>query len=209
MLHRQQAAQGPLPHAVPHTYRRNTVLQREGERPARLSLVKHGLLAIRKGRADGLGQAIAVIGPGHLLGQSATFAMPSMFSVQALSTVAVCEFPPRIVQQLPGPPAGTPGFALRHRRMVVSTLADWSRLVRLPSLDQRFAMALRLLQEMQPTRPLLIPSQAVLAELLCVTRESANRAWRTFEARGIVLRRDSRTVDLDTDRLACMLGPMA
>lgn len=169
-----------------------------------LAYVKHGLMAVRKRSGDGVARAIAVIGPGHLLGQSASFAMPAMFTIQALTPVAACAFPTRLLQELPPPPSGTPGVALQHRRLVVQTLADWSSLARVPGLLPRFATALRLLVALQPGRPLLVPGQGLLAELLGVTRESINRAWRDVEARGVVRHRHRHTVELDLDRLAAL-----
>lgn len=202
LMHRRQMAGSPTPAPVPESFRRLCVLRREGERPPRLAFVKQGLMIIRKAGPDGVAHAVAVIGPGHLLGQSASFAMPSVFTVQAATPVAVCHFPARLLHEMAPPSAGTPGVALRHRRMVVQTLADWSCLARLPGLMQRFETALRLLAALQPTRPLLVPGQGVMAELLGVTRESINRAWREAEARGIVRHRHGQTVDLDLLRLS-------
>lgn len=202
MQHRGLVGGPPTPLPVPQLHRRNSVLQRSGERPARLAFVKQGLMAIRHAGPDGALQAIALIGPGHLLGQAASHAMPAVFDVQAVTPVAVCNFPPRLLQDL----AVTSGplLPLQHLRLMLGTLADWSHLARLPGLTPRFAVALRLLATMQPARPLLVPGQGVLAELLGVTRESINRAWRDFEARGIVRHRQGQTVDLDLQRLAAL-----
>lgn len=201
LMHHRQVVGSPTPTPVPELFPRRSLLQREGELALRLAFVKQGLMTIRKAGPDGVSHAIAVIGPGHLLGQSASFALPSVFTVQAATPVAVCHFPARLLRELAPPQAGTPGLALRHRRMVVQTLADWSCLARLPGLTQRFETALRLLAALQPARPLLVPGQGVLAELLGVTRESINRAWHEAEARGIVRHRRGQTVDLDLQRL--------
>lgn len=171
---------------------------------AGLAFVKHGLMAVRRRSEDGLARAIAVIGPGHLLGQSAHAALPAMFTIQALTPVAACAFPTRVLQDLPPAPAGQPGIAMQHLRLVVQTLADWSSVARVPGLLPRFAMALRLLAALQPTRPLLVPDQGVLAELLGVTRESINRAWRELASRGVVRHRHRQVVELDLDRLSTL-----
>jgi len=201
MLHRSLGSGPATPLPVPQIHRRNSLLQRGGDRPTRLAFVKQGLMAVRHAGPDGSLRAIALIGPGNLLGQAAAFPMPAIFNVQAVTPVAVCHFPPRLLQDLAAA-AGGPALPLQHLRLVLQTLADWSRLARLPGLSARFAMALQLLAAMQPARPLLVPGQAVLAELLGVTRESVNRAWRDFEARGIVRHRQGQTVDLDLPRLA-------
>ncbi len=187
--------------ALTRSYRVNACLQREGERAASLKFVKSGLLAVRQTGSEGVERAIAVIGPGNLLGQSAMTAQPSMFTIQALTPVSVCDFSTPVWQELNRPPPGGPAFLARYSRQVIRTLADWGGLVRLPGLSQRLALALRLIAEMQPAGSTQLPNQAVMAELLSVTRESINRAWKDFEARGIVRRRHRHAVDLDMAEL--------
>lgn len=187
---------------VMRSYRVNARLQREGERACGLKFVKSGLLAVRQTGSEGVERAIAVIGPGNLLGQSAVTAQPSIFTIQALTPVSVCDFLTPALQELKRPLPGGSALLGHHTREVVRTLAAWSGLVRLPGLSQRLALALRLIAEMQPAGATQLPNQTVLAELLCVTRESVNRAWKDFEARGIVKRRHRYAVDLDMTELA-------
>lgn len=187
--------------AVTRNYRVNTRLQREGESASSLKFVKFGLLAVRQTGSEGDERAIAVFGPGNLLGQSAAIAQPSIFTVEALTPVSVCEFAATAPLQELRQSATCAAVLNQHTRQVIRTLADWSAVVRIAGLRQRLAQALRLLAEMQPPGQIQLPNQSMLAELLCVTRESINREWKAFEARGLVRRRHRHTVDLDMQAL--------
>lgn len=155
--------------------------------------VKSGLLLIRQTGLDGIARAIAVIGPGYLLGfTSAHMRQGSLLSAQALTPVSACELPTGVPDRV---------CLARYTRQSVGTLASWSQLMRIPQLPARLAAALHLIASVQPSLSTLMPSQSVLAELLCVTRESVNRSWREFEAQGVVRRRHGRAVGLDLDAL--------
>lgn len=197
-LRRQQPG-GNGAAVVPQTrlWRRGQVLQRQGEIGSRSAFVKLGLMAIRRLDASGRDRAIAVIGPATLLGQSSTFERATMFTVQALTPVATCEFPPHLVQDLVQLPVSSADFVLRHTRQVIATLADWSLLLRLPRLEHRLTLALQLLARMQPVGAVRLPNQTVLAELLGAQRESINRVWRDLEQRGVVCRHSGGTVDIN------------
>jgi CRP-like cAMP-binding protein len=187
--------------AVTRNYRVNIRLQREGEHAGSLRFVKFGLLAVRQRSSDGSERAIAMIGPGSLLGQSALNAQPSLFTVQAMTPVSVCEFANPLPMDASSTPASSAAVLSFHNRQVIRTLADWSAVVRMSGLSQRLAHALRLIAEMQPPGQTQLPNQSMLAELLCVTRESINREWKAFEARGLVHRRHRQAVDLDLPAL--------
>ncbi len=176
------------------SFARGNVALREGERPPRCLFVKSGLLLIRQTGLDGVGRAIAVIGPGYLLGfTTAHNGQGSLMSAQALTPVSACELPDGVPDRACLAP---------YTRRAVETLGAWGQLMRIPTLPQRLAAALHLIASVQPSLSTLLPSQSVLAELLCVTRESINRSWREFEARGIVGRRHGRAVGLDLAALA-------
>lgn len=175
------------------SFHRGCLALREGERPARCMFVKSGLLLIRQAGLDGVERAIAVIGPGYLLGfTSAHMRQGSLLSATALTPVSACELPSGVPDRI---------CLARYTRQSVGTLASWSQLMRIPTLPARLAAALHLIATIQPSLSTLLPSQSVLAELLCVTRESINRSWREFEALGIVRRRHGRAVGLDLEAL--------
>lgn len=194
------------PGAVPRLFARGTRLLREGERPASLLFIKSGLLGVRQTGMDGVERAIAVIGPGFLVGQPMVHGQAAVLSVQALIAVSVCELAlpvlRRLMQQQGG---GEPVCIARYTRQSVLSLAGWSQVVRMPGPMLRLASALRLIAAFQPASAIQLPSQAALAELLCVTRESVNRAWRELETRSIVRRRHARAVDLDMPALEKLL----
>lgn len=195
LQHGQIAAPGEV---SLRSFRRGTLALREGERPARCMFVKSGLLVISQTGLDGVARAIAVIGPGALVGfTTAHVRQGALLSARTLTPVSACDMP-----------VGVPDRAglARYTRQAVSTLASWSHLMRIPTLTPRLAAALHLIASSQPGLSTLLPSQAMLAELLCVTRESINRSWREFEALGIVQRGHGHTVALDLPaltRIAC------
>ena len=193
------------PFAIARSFKRGTRLQREGERPAGLLFIKSGLLGIRQTGMDGIERAIAVIGPGFLIGQPAAHRQTAVLTAQALTAVSVCELPPPMMQALMQQ-SSEEGLRMAHyTRQSVISLTAWSQVVRMPGLLLRMASALRILAAFQAPSSIQLPSQVMLAELLCVTRESVNRAWKDLELRGIVRRRHANAVDLDLPALEKML----
>lgn len=186
---------------LPRSYGRGSRLQREGEPIVTMRFIKSGLLAVRQTGIDGVDRAIAVIGPGHLVGQPSGHGLPAVLTIQALTPVSVCEFPFALLKVLMQQSTQDLSLLGRYVRQSVVSLTAWSHLMRMPGLPQRMATALRLIAATQPALTTQIPSQSVLAELLCVTRESVNRLWKDFEAQGIVKRRLGRGVDLDISAL--------
>ena len=183
--------------AAPRSYRRRAVLQQEGERSGVLRFVKSGLLGIRQTGLDGIERAIAIIGPGHLIGQPMLQGGTTLVTAEALTSVSVCEFATASLQTLQNSASPEVACLGRFMRQSILSLSAWSHLMRMPGLDQRMATALRLIASAQPPTATLLPSQAVLAELLGVTRESVNRLWRDFEQRGLVRRGEGQLVYLN------------
>jgi CRP-like cAMP-binding protein len=200
--YRQRLPGRELPPVSARSIARMCRVQQQGEQASTLRIVKSGLLAILLRGPEGREQPIAVIGQGDLLGRSAASGQSNLMSVQALTPVAICEFPVSLWHELDALGGQHPWTMGRQSRRAVQTLAEWSHLVRLPGLEQRLASALQLLAELQPREAVQLPSQGMLAELLCVTRESINRTWREFEARGLVRRRHRHFVHLDVQALA-------
>lgn len=192
--------------AQPRSFARGSRLQREGEPIVVMRFIKSGLLAVRQTGIDGVERAIAVIGPGHLIGQPSGHGLPAVLTIQALTPVSVCEFPFSYLKQLMQLSAQDLCQLGRFVRHSVVSLTAWSHLMRMPGLPQRMATALRLIADAQPALATQMPSQIVLAELLCVTRESINRLWKDFEAQGIVQRRHGRAVNLDLPALVRLSG---
>lgn len=186
--------------ATPRSHPRGSLLLLEGERATTLLFVKSGLLAIRQTGPDGVDRAIAVVGPGFLLGQAPH--KPSLISAQALVPVSLCELPATLLRRPDPSCSPEPGDLEHYADQSIAALAAWSHLMRMPGLTQRLASALRLIAASQSRLSVQLPSQTLLAELLCVTRESINRVWREFEARGVVSRRHGHAVDLDLCALA-------
>lgn len=193
-----------------HLHGAGTVLLREGQPSQHFVFVKSGLVVLRQTGLDGVDRPIAVTGRGALLGQHAFHGLPSLTTAQALTPVSVCEIPFALLR-LYVSSGGHEDLAclLGYKHQLFAQLLSWGHLTRMPALEQRLAAALHLLAAAQAPLAVQMPSQAALAELLCVTRESVNRVWREFEAAGLVKWSHGRAVDLDRPRLGLMLGQPA
>jgi CRP-like cAMP-binding protein len=183
-----------------------TSLLSEGGRESRFSFVKSGLLAMRHTGVDGVSRIIGLEGRGLLAGQHAFHGLPTAITLQALSAVSVCEVPFALLDQDLRARAHYREALMRHNSRALSVLASWSHVVRMPALELRLAAALCLLAELQQSVNIEMPKQAVMAELLCVKRESVNRAYRNFQTRGIWQRLGPRQVALDAKALSRLLS---
>lgn len=170
------------------SWRRGALLLRQGQRPASFLFVKCGLLLLRQLGPDGVERSLGVVGRGHLLGLQGFYGLPAGVSLRAVGPVAVCDIP---FARLHAAPA--PARLMRYNHRALGALARWGLIMRMPKLGQRMAAALLLLAEAQAPGLVELPNQSQMAELLGVTRESVNRAYRVFEALG-ALQRPSRTV---------------
>ena len=94
---------------------------------------------------------------------------------------------------------------MRYNHRALGALARWGLIMRMPKLGQRMAAALLLLAEGQAPGLVELPNQSQMAELLGVTRESINRAYRVFESLGALRRPTRAMAELDQARLRRLL----
>lgn len=169
----------------------------EGDAGNPVFIIKQGLLALRQRGPDGRERPLAVLGAGCLIGQSGLLGLPAVFSADAITPAAVCAqaaTPLDAAWRLNGE-AST--LFWQQTRALVVTLTAWSQLQRLPHLRQRLAAALLQLAAQQGHAALMLPRQALLADLLGVTRESISRAWQELLRLGLVQRRSAHSYELD------------
>lgn len=185
--------------------RAGQALLREGQLQEQLLFVKSGLLALRQTGVDGVERAVAVLGRGAVLGVNSFHGLPSLSSAVALSPVSVCEIPLWLLRFHERSGSAIRPALLRAQYQTLRTLLAWSQLMRMPSLSQRMAAALRLIAQGQAGSAVQLPSQTALAELLCVQRESVNRTWRELAAAGVLRRCGPLAVELDLARLDGLL----
>lgn len=176
-------------------YRSGDLLLAEGEPIHSLQIVKTGLIMLGQCGPEGLNKPLALVGRGHALGARALSRAPALMWARAQSDVAVCRL------QLPsllGPcePACQALLPDLYARTLLA-LIDWTQVVRVGKLRSRVLAALGLLVKAQGGGArILLPRQADLAELLCITRESLGRAMRALEAEGVFTRIDRRYADV-------------
>lgn len=179
------------PFVTERAFRRTDVLQRQGEAVDMLRVVKSGaVLLYRDGaRQRGLPVAMAMAGPGQILGAVRLVDVPSVLTVAAAGDTRVCELATSDMERLGVLQA--PAF---HRAMAeavfktLGILADWARVARLAGARTRLAGALLVMEAQQKSERVRLPGHAVLGELLGVTRESVVRAMSALEAEGCITR---------------------
>lgn len=176
-------------------FRPGELLLTEGEPTHSLQVIKTGLIMLGQRGPEGLNKPLALVGRGHTLGARALSKAPALMWARAQSDVAVCCLH---LPTLPSPcgPAGQAMLPELYTRTLLA-LADWSQVVRVGKLRNRVLAALGLLVKAQGGGArILLPRQADLAELLCITRESLGRTMRALEAEGVFTRVDRRYADV-------------
>jgi CRP-like cAMP-binding protein len=185
---------------------KGALLQRERSRDPHFSFVKSGHLALRHTGFDGINRIIGLDGRGMLSGQHVFHGMPAVVTLVALSDVSICEIPFALLESDAQTTAHYREAVMRHNRRAFVLLAGWSQVARMPTLELRLAAALYLLVELQGSPSIEMPSQALMAELLCAKRESVNRAYRALQTKRVWQRPDARRANLDLSALSRLLS---
>lgn len=188
---------------LPRRWPRGAWLVRQGERPQGFLIIKCGLVAARHAGPDGVDRVVGLAGRGFLFGQHASQGLPGVAGLQALDLVTGCELAFELLDAETARDA--PRLLMQFNRRSMAGLLAWSHVTRLPRLEARLAAALQLLAQTQEPGLLRLPSQAVLAELLGVTRESVSRGLRQLEARGLLSRQGGQAVLLHEAALRKLL----
>lgn len=192
--------------AVARVVRTGSRLLRQGELQPHFVFIKNGLVMLKQLGLDGVERPVALVGRGTLLGMYGFHRLPAELSAEAVGSVALCQIPFRPLQAALSDAGLGAQALLAQNRKSLAMLLCWSQLTRMPALSDRLASALWLLAHALQARNFRLPSQGVLAELLCVTRESVNRALRKFEQQGVFRRCAGSGVELDMERLATLLN---
>jgi CRP-like cAMP-binding protein len=177
----------------PRRWARGAWLMQQGGRLNGFLIIKYGLVAARHAGPDGVQRVVGLAGRGFLIGQHASQGLDGVVGLQALGLVTACELPFELLDADNAREA--PRLLMHFNRRAMAAMLAWSHVARLPRLESRLAAALQLLATQQAPGPLRLPNQAVLAELLGVTRESISRGLRQLEVRG-ALSRQGQAVSL-------------
>jgi len=177
----------------PRRYARGQVIFLEGDAGTALCLIAEGRIRIQLTGADGREVVLTVYGPGEILGELA------LLDGEPRSTDAIAQDAARVfwLQR-----ANFAAFLDSHPYAVMTMLASLSRrlrhmtrVVRDATLRDVPARLARVLLDLAARHGQAIPqgirvesrmTQAELAALVGASRESVNRALRSFEQRGLI-----------------------
>lgn len=161
-----------------------------------LKIIQTGLVLLGKCGTKNQTNPLAVLGQGSILGARALSQEPEFFWAKAVSDVTVCEVG---VALLPNSGEKTMQSLMSDVcGKTVSSISEWRRVVGVRALRPRVLAALSLLiREHGGSMRILMPPQADLAKLLCISRESLSKALRSLEAEGIYARISRRLIEVD------------
>lgn len=195
-----------VPFVTERVFRRNEVLQQQGETGEVLRVVKSGAVVLYRDNPSDLAApaplAMAMSGQGQILGASRLVHVPAMLTVRAAGDTRVCELATETIE-----PLGVLQATAFHRAMneavlkTLSILADWARITRLPGARKRLAAAPLTLEVQQKSERVRLPGHALLGELLGVTRESVVRAMASLEEEACIRRQGRTYCDLNLPAL--------
>ena len=194
--------------ARPRRYGGDQVIFNEGDPGASLYVIMQGRVKIARSSPDGKERTIALLGPGDLFGELA------LLDGDARSADAVAL---EDSQVLVVPREEFRAFLMEHPQVAMGLLVVLSRRLRRTSqivhdaafFDVRGRLARVLLELAQAEAhgesagSLICPrlTQAELANMVGVTRESINKWLRVFEQRGTLAKRHGRLVVTDPESL--------
>ncbi len=172
----------------------------EDVRSQHLKVVQTGLLILGKCGAENQTNPLAVLGQGAILGARALSQAPELFWAKAVSEVTVCKVR---IALLPNSGEKTMQSLMNDVcAKTVSSISEWRRVVGVAALRPRVLAALSLLiHEQGGNMRILMPPQADLAKLLCISRESLSKTMRSLEADGIYYRISRRLIEVNESEL--------
>jgi len=192
--------------AVPRRYAKDHVIFQEGDAGTALYVIVEGRVRIARSSPDGRERTIILLGPGDFFGELA------LLDGGARSEDAIVHEDSELLLV---PREDFLAFLLEQPQVSMSLLVALSQRLRRTSqlvndaafFDVRARLArilLELAQAEDPENPdRVVPrlTQAELAAMVGVTRESINKWMRFYERRGTLARRGGRWVVVDPQRL--------
>jgi CRP/FNR family transcriptional regulator len=178
------------------------IIQQRGEDPDGFWLIEEGMVVAGQFLAEGTFRAVAVLGPGDSYGELAMFSQrPRVVDAVSRGASTVRFIPAGLfLERLARHPAS--GHALLGALAVqVQDLINLVVELRRGNASARLALLLANMAEGIAAEDSLPITQQELAELLGVTRPTANAALRELEEAGLVARGYGRLRVLDRDAL--------
>ncbi|PCJ71173.1 MAG: hypothetical protein COA62_00675 [Rhodobiaceae bacterium] len=175
--------------AVAVRYTDGQLIHARGDAEQSLSIVKSGAVRLGQVTYDGTYTAIAVLGPGQFFGEFTIFAgLPREFDANASGPTIINEVSRQRFDRLIERHRGIREhflFSLARRLHAVLEFVDDMRRLSLPV---RTAKTLLMMVRAEGTAEPLKMTQSELAEMLGVTRVSANKALAHLEQAGLIVR---------------------
>ena len=201
------------PLVVERAFRKGSGLLRQGEALAVFRVLKLGTAMLLRSSEFGVERPVGLCGHGQALGSTMLLGQPALLSCIAMSPVRVCEVP---IAPLWAKGLINQDFLWKLAITYAQTnahMADWGRVMRIPTVAGQVAATLLQLAALQHTTLVRLPGQSALAALLATSRESIARTLRQFELEACVVRHNQRDYEIHRAPLLARCGegqtPMA
>jgi CRP-like cAMP-binding protein len=187
-----QSVAGLGPRVRERSFRRGDMLLREGEREARLRLVKIGTVFVCRAHSGGSTHPLGIGARGMVLGLCGYAKQPNQTSVIGSTAGRYCEVPVPCVEALA---QNDPLFRERLGKAFtdnIAFMARWAQLRGHRGVVAQVAGSLAIIMEEQRTEAIDVPSHMAFARMLGTTRESVARAMAGLERAGCLVRTAAR-----------------
>jgi len=186
-----------LPHGIrERRFGKGDKLLVQGEMATVFGVLKVGHAVIQRRGPDQCEHVLGMLSRKMLFGKSALLNQVNGFTFVATSAGRVCEIPVEVVKRLLAQQPQFHDLLIRDRMQVLELLADWTQIVRIRGLREQVSAALLLLSQQQGSHVVDLPSQAVLARVLNVRRESIQRGIKQLVAEGRIRRLGRSRIEL-------------
>jgi CRP-like cAMP-binding protein len=177
-------------HVVEKSVAAGVSIEKQGDQPSVLTLIKFGLFKCERINASGDRAAVCVMGRGRIAGYTGLFKQPAIMSLTALGPARVCEIPISVVYDKAFVERDFRQYIYRMVGAHMENVAEWAGLVRESNISKRLLAAFDLLAQEEGSRTIRIPSHVELGSLVVARRESVARHIAA-------LLRDGKLVKLD------------
>jgi CRP-like cAMP-binding protein len=204
-----QSVAGLGPGLRERSFQRGDMLLREGEREARLRIVKVGTVFVCRDQFGGSVHPLGIGARGMVLGLCGYAKQPNQTSVIASTAGRYCEIPVPSVEALA---QNDPVFRERLGKAFtdnIAFMARWAQLRGHRGVMAQVAGSVALIAEEQRTDAIDVPSHMAFARMLGTTRESVARAMAALERAGCLVRTAARRCTVNAQALRVWLAANA
>lgn len=204
-----QAAAAIGPALRERSFKSGDTLVRQGEMGQHVRIVKVGTVFYCRDDTNGQPRPVALYGRGAMPGLASFAGRKHVVTVVANTSGRYCEIHVEHLQSLA---QNDPGFLTRLAQAHsdnAERMAQWAAVIAHRTVVSQVAASVLLLQEVEHSTRITIPSHAALASLLGTTRESVARALTVLENEGCLTRKPARHCDVAVEPLRAWLSTHA